>query len=163
MTEITAVVKPSGLPKTRRRCVTLDVKCGCALMLQSLQVAFNRVVPKFLQGLMAGVHDDPETAATRREKLDAKRAEFLDRSDLDAFESNDADALRALVEKVPLRPAPVLQRLTPRRRMVACSLWMLQSQAQKRAKQKLRTRAMQLDRRLISPSAKSPRHLHRKF
>jgi hypothetical protein len=52
---------------------------------------------------MAGVHDDPETAATRREKLDAKRAEFLDRSDLDAFESTDADALRALVEKVKLR------------------------------------------------------------
>ena len=52
---------------------------------------------------MAGVHDDPETATTRREKLDAKRAEFLDRSDLDAFESTDADALRALVEKVKLR------------------------------------------------------------
>jgi len=65
-----------------------------------LKVAFTRVVPKFLQGLMAGVHDDPETAATRREKLDAKRAEFLDRADLDAFESSDAEALRALVEKV---------------------------------------------------------------
>jgi hypothetical protein len=69
------------------------------------KVEFNRVVPKFLQGLMSGVHDDPETAATRREKLDAKRAEFLDRSDLDAFESNDADALRALVEKVLPQPA----------------------------------------------------------
>jgi hypothetical protein len=66
----------------------------------AFQVAFTRVVPKFLQGLMGGVHDDPETAAARREKLDAKRAEFLDRADLDDFEAADADALRELVEKV---------------------------------------------------------------
>jgi hypothetical protein len=101
----------------------LHVKFSRAHVPQSLQVAFNRVVPKFLQGLMAGVHDDPETSATRRQKLDAKRAEFLDRSDLDAFESADADSLRALVEKVSTmhRSFCYLQHLTLRCRMVACS------------------------------------------
>ena len=64
---------------------------------------------------MAGVHDDPETAATRREKLDAKRAEFLDRADLDAFETSDADALRALVEKVCARFACVVTQILSHR------------------------------------------------